>query len=206
MGDLYAILGLGDKTFEAAESEIKSAYRKLALQFHPDKMGDNFQESDKQVWLQIQNAYETLSDVTRRRKYDSALPFDEEVPSDSDDITDENFFEIFNAVFLRNARFAKKKPVPNIGDASTPLEQVFKFYKFWDNFETWREFSQYDEYDTKEASDRYERRYMEKENKKVRDKYVKKERSRIIKLSEVSYKKDPRVKKFKEEEENEKVR
>ena len=60
--------------------------------------------------------------MTRRRKYDSALPFDEEVPSDSDDITDENFFEIFNAVFLRNARFAKKKPVPNIGDASTPLE------------------------------------------------------------------------------------
>ena len=47
---------------------------------------------------------------------------------------------------------------------------------------------------------------MEKENKKVRDKYVKKERSRIIKLSEVSYKKDPRVKKFKEDEENEKVR
>ena len=57
----------------------------------------------------------------------------------------------------------------------------------------------------REASDRYERRYMEKENKKLREKYVKKERARIIKLSELCYKRDPRVKKYKEEEELEKV-
>jgi len=45
---------------------------------------------------------------------------------------------------------------------------------------------------------------MEKENKKVTDKYTKKERARIIKLSELCYKRDPRIKKYKEEEEMEK--
>jgi DnaJ family protein C protein 2 len=74
-----------------------------------------------------------------------------------------------------------------------PLEQVYKFYKYWDNFDSWRDFSQYDEYDPREAADRYERRYMEKENQKSRSKYLKKERARIIKLVELAYKSDPRI-------------
>ena len=56
-----------------------------------------------------------------------------------------------------------------------------------------------------DASDRYEKRYMEKENKKGREQYVKKERARLIKLSDVAYRRDPRVIKFKEQEEAEKV-
>ena len=47
---------------------------------------------------------------------------------------------------------------------------------------------------------------MEKENKKSRDKYHKKERARIIKLVELAYKGDPRIKRQKEEEEAEKLR
>ena len=43
-------------------------------------------------------------------------------------------------------------------------------------------------------ADRYERRWMEKQNKNVRDKHQKKERARIIKLVEMAYKYDPRVK------------
>lgn len=74
-----------------------------------------------------------------------------------------------------------------------PIELVYKFYKYWDNFESWRDFSQYDEYDPREAQDRYERRYMENENKKIRAKYAKKERGRIIKLVETAYKFDPRI-------------
>ena len=58
---------------------------------------------------------------------------------------------MFDPVFVRNARFAKKKPVPNLGDDKTPIEQVYKFYKYWDAFETWRDFSQFDEYDVKDA-------------------------------------------------------
>ena len=54
-------------------------------------------------------------------------------------------------MFNRNAMWAKKKPTPNLGDLNTPIAEVKKFYKYWDNFESWREFSQYDEYDLNDA-------------------------------------------------------
>jgi DnaJ family protein C protein 2 len=130
---------------------------------------------------------------TLKRRYDSTLPFNDTIPTESDKIDDENFYYIFDIVFKRNATFAKKTPAPLIGDESTPMEQVYKFYKYWDNFESWREFSQFDEYDVREAADRYERRYMEKENKNIRDKHLKKEKARLIKLVDLAYKKDPRI-------------
>ncbi len=95
----------------------------MALLYHPDKLGDKITQSDKDVWLKIQNAYETLVDPVQRRKFDSSLPFDDSIPSEEyDTITEDNFFELFEPVFRRNARFAKKKPVPNIGDDETPIE------------------------------------------------------------------------------------
>lgn len=143
----------------------------------------------------------------KRKRYDSTLPFDDNIPSaETNDINDDNFYDLFGAVFMRNARFAKKKPVPNIGDPDTPIDLVYKFYKYWDNFETWREWSQYFEYDPREAADRYERRYMEQENKRIANKYQKKERKRIITLVELAYKCDPRIKIEKEKEEQEKQR
>ena len=81
MEDLYATLGLEDITYEATEGQIGKAYRKAALVFHPDKLGDKLTQQDKEVWLKIQNAYETLSDPAKRKKYDSNLPFDEKIPS-----------------------------------------------------------------------------------------------------------------------------
>jgi len=137
---LYAILELQDKTFEAGDSDIRKAYQKLALKFHPDKLGDKITEQDKKMWLKIQDSYETLSDPIKRKRYDSTLPFNEEIPEPGD-FTEENFFEVFSAVFNRNAMFAKKKPVPNLGNMNTPMSEVQKFYKYWDNFDTWREFS-----------------------------------------------------------------
>lgn len=174
--------------------------------YHPDKRGSELTESDKEIWLKIQNAYETLIDDAKRKKYDSALPFNDNIPEEGDNINDGNFYDLFEPVFKRNARFAKKKPVPNLGDDTTPMEEVYKFYKYWDNFETWREFSQFDEYDPREAADRYEKRYMENENKRIRSKYMKKERARLIKLIDLAYKLDPRIKKVKQEEEAEKQR
>lgn len=65
MNDYYQILGV-DRA--ASEQEIKSAYRKLAMQHHPDKGGDinKFQE--------ISAAYETLSDAQKRAAYDNPAP------------------------------------------------------------------------------------------------------------------------------------
>ena len=53
MGDLYAILGLEDKMMEAKEIDIKTAYKKLALMYHPDKIGEGITDSDKEIWLKV---------------------------------------------------------------------------------------------------------------------------------------------------------
>ena len=66
MEDLYQVLGIS-KT--ASQSEIKSAYRKLAVKYHPDKNpGDKAAE---EKFKQITAAYDVLSDETKRRQYDS---------------------------------------------------------------------------------------------------------------------------------------
>ena len=74
-------------------------------------------------------AYETLIDPEKRKKYDSSLPFDDSIPDESE-ITDSNFFKLFTEVFNRNAQWAKNKPVPQLGDANTPIQKVLKFYKY----------------------------------------------------------------------------
>jgi len=167
---------------------------------------DKYGEKEKAHWLKIQDAYELLTDPAKKRRYDSTLPFDDALPSKTDVTTDASFFEVFTSAFNKNARFAKKKPCPSLGDLTTDMKDVNKFYKYWDNFESWREFNQYDEYDPTEAQDRYERRYMENENKKVRSVHERKERARLIKLSEMAYNCDPRIRLARESEEKEKLR
>lgn len=90
--------------------------------------------------------------------------------------------------------WALKRPTPLIGDGDSPASFVQAFYKYWNDFETWREFAQFDEHHPEEAQDRYERRWMENENKKERKIHEKKERIRLIKLAETCYNNDPRIK------------
>lgn len=151
-----------DVTYDATDKMITKAYRKMALVYHPDKITNKREltERDKELWLKIQEAYETLMDPVKRRKYDSSLPFDEKIPEEGT-WDDETFYDIFTKCFTLNSRWSKKQPTPNFGTIHMPLPNVKKFYKFWDDFNSWREFSQYDEFDTDEAQDRYERRYME---------------------------------------------
>ena len=62
--DYYKILGVS-KT--ASQDEIKRAYRKLAVQFHPDK---NKTKEGEQKFKEVSKAYEALSDPQKRQAYD----------------------------------------------------------------------------------------------------------------------------------------
>src|SRR5260370_19062693 len=66
--DYYARLGVPR---DAAEADIKKAYRKLAMEFHPDR---HAQERDKEKaevrFKEITEAYEVLRDADKRAAYD----------------------------------------------------------------------------------------------------------------------------------------
>lgn len=66
MLDYYKVLGVNKV---ATTTDIKRAYRKLALKWHPDKNPDNPTESNKK-FKEISEAYEILSDEKKRRIYD----------------------------------------------------------------------------------------------------------------------------------------
>jgi DnaJ family protein C protein 2 len=139
-------------------------------------------------------------DLSKRRRYDSTLEFDDSIPTAAEIKSDDDFYKKFGACFINNARFAEVLPAPEIGNKDTPIEEVRKFYSYWDNFKTWREFTQFDEHDPTKAADRYEKRWMEKENKKEREKHAKLERKRLIKLAESAYELDPRIREINRKE------
>jgi len=62
--DYYFILQLKPN---ATRQEIKKSYRKLALQYHPDRNPGNTEAAE--IFRQVQEAYETLSDPQKREQY-----------------------------------------------------------------------------------------------------------------------------------------
>ncbi len=63
--DYYEVLGVNR---DAAEDEIKKAYRKLAMKFHPDRNPDNPKAEEQ--FKEAKQAYEILSDTKKRGAYD----------------------------------------------------------------------------------------------------------------------------------------
>ncbi|KAJ8950726.1 hypothetical protein NQ314_007788 [Rhamnusium bicolor] len=194
-----------DVSRNANVSEIKIAYRKLALKWHPDKNLENSQYSKEQFQI-VQQAYEILSDRHERTWYDShreqiLYGSNSEFQDNSLDVfqyftstcfkgygDDENdFYAIYRNVFESIAKedmtFMDEKEefcaVPSFGNSKSDYEKVSEFYSYWLNYMTKKSYVWLDPHNIRKARDRKYLKSVEKENKKVRQK-AKKERNEEI--------------------------
>mmetsp|Transcript_271 Transcript_271/g.344 ORF Transcript_271/g.344 Transcript_271/m.344 type:complete len:567 (-) Transcript_271:191-1891(-) len=191
----YELLCLDPLGISVDNEKIKRAYHRALLTYHPDKTGRG---DEDEVFLAIQDAYTTLSNETKRRAYDSQNEFDDSIPTGRE-TTD--FYETYGPVLHSNGRFAVKLPVPELGDESTPIEEVWAMYDYWENFESWRNFDlEEKEHDPEQADSREERRWMIKENERGTKGRKKKEYQRISSLVERAKARDPRIARAQAEE------
>jgi len=127
--DLYAILGVEK---DASEEEIKRAYRKLALRYHPDKNpGDKAAE---EKFKEVSLAYEILSDAGKRKDYDhppergapgAGVPFEFDPSGISVEEILARHPDLFGALFGRE--FHARRPAARRGnDVEATLELDFR--------------------------------------------------------------------------------
>ncbi|XP_041816167.1 dnaJ homolog subfamily C member 21 isoform X3 [Chelmon rostratus] len=232
----YEILGVKR---DAGDDDLKKAYRKLALKWHPDKNLDNAEEAAEQFKL-IQAAYDVLSDPQERAWYDNhreallkgGLSGDYE--DDSIDLLqyftvtcysgygddEKGFYTVYMNLFesivkeeMEQSRVddeEEEEEFPPFGDSQSDYDTVVHvFYGYWQSFCTRKNFAWKEEYDTRQASNRWEKRAMEKENKKTREK-ARKERNELVRqLVAFVRKRDRRVqahRKLVEEQNAEKIK
>lgn len=121
--ELYEILGIGK---DASETDIKKAYRKLAIKHHPDKGGD------EETFKKISHAYGILSDPEKRKQYDMFGTYDESMPQNMPNFNDifENIFQgggmgqMFGGMF-GNPMEKKNKGKDKTITLSVSFEEVF---------------------------------------------------------------------------------
>jgi hypothetical protein len=66
----YDLLGVSS---EGSAEEVRAAYRRMALTYHPDVAPPGAAAENTRRFIEVQEAYETLSDPSRRASYDRAL-------------------------------------------------------------------------------------------------------------------------------------
>lgn len=219
----YEVLGVSR---DATDSELRKAYRMLALKWHPDK-NTNRPEEAKDVFQEIQQAYDVLSDRQERAWYDKHR---EQIINGGDDYVDDSlnlmhyfqpsayrgfgddekgFYTVYSFVFKtiveEDSKFVDNQSllddVPKFGTSSSPFENVKLFYDYWQSYCTYKTFVWCEKYDTRQALNRRMARAMEKENKKVRDGARKERNEEIRELVHHVRKRDKRVKAHREKRE-----
>ncbi|XP_029371988.1 dnaJ homolog subfamily C member 21 isoform X2 [Echeneis naucrates] len=232
----YEVLGVKR---DAGDDELKKVYRKLALKWHPDKNLDNAEEAAEQFKLiqaaydvlsdpQERAWYDNHRDALLK----GGLSGDYE--DDSIDLLqyftvtcysgygdDEKGFytvykNLFESIVKEEMEHGKvedeedEEEFPPFGDSQSDYDTVVHvFYGYWQSFCTRKNFAWKEEYDTRQASNRWEKRAMEKENKKTREK-ARKERNELVRqLVAFVRKRDRRVqahRKLVEEQNAEKIK
>lgn len=212
----YEVLGVER---DADESTIKKAYRKVALQLHPDKNPDRIEECT-QLFHEVQAAYDVLSDKQERAFYDKHREailkgaddyvddaidlmqyFNASVYKGFDDSAD-SFYTIYRGVFRKIAE--EDEPylegdddnyfVPEFGESTSDYDETVKpFYSYWLGYCTKKSYTWKEKYDIRQAPNRPTQRLMEKENKKLRDSARRSRNEEVRALVAFVRKRDKRV-------------
>lgn len=220
----YEVMGVAR---EASTEEIKKAYKKLALQWHPDRNYGQ-EELAAKTFKEISASYSVLSDPQERQWYDDhreailrGKDFRGEGDDEEDDVmpnlfnyftttcfsdfNDEEggFYDVYSDVFeeildAEEERGTGRPELPEFGDSESSESEVYDFYTFWENFVTTATFAWHDKYNTLEAPNRQVKRAMEKENAKFRDAARKEYMSNVKQLVAFVKKRDPRYAAFEE--------
>ncbi|XP_037947449.1 dnaJ homolog subfamily C member 21-like [Teleopsis dalmanni] len=209
---------------DAIDSDIKTAYRKLALRWHPDKNLQNLEEAKERFQL-IQQAYDVLSDSHERAWYDNHR---EQILRGKNSEYEENcldvfqyftvscykgygddskgFYAVYREVFAKivaeDAEFMddeeKVAEIPSFGDSQSNYEEVVgPFYAFWQAYCTKKTYTWLCPYDIKEIKDRRILREIEKELKKLAQKAKKERNEEVRNLVSFIRKRDKRVQAYK---------
>jgi DnaJ-class molecular chaperone len=134
--DLYSRLGI-ERT--ATSDEVKKAFRRMAMQYHPDRNLQNPEQAHKD-FIAVSEAYEVLSDPTKRARYDRSQTVDSyrtrhqprsdtwTPPTPKHSRDEEEIFNFYNNFYKENFYKENFKNVIN-----KDLEKIIikeNFYKF----------------------------------------------------------------------------
>ncbi|KAL0218833.1 hypothetical protein P9112_004486 [Eukaryota sp. TZLM1-RC] len=212
--DYYERLGVSTT---ATDDEIKRAYRKLSLKYHPDR---SFQtglsnEESTLMFRELNAAYSVLSDPNERAFYDNNkdslllgldagtstnVPiFQYMSPSCFSGFGDDpgSFYSVYSKVFHeldREESFCPNySPLPSFGNSRTSHDDVAKFYLHWESFVSKKSFSHEAEYNLHHAPNREIRRLMDKENKHTQSAARKAFNDKVRLLVVAVKRRDPRI-------------
>eukprot|EP00668_Euglena_longa_P002072 GGOE01002407.1.p1 GENE.GGOE01002407.1~~GGOE01002407.1.p1 ORF type:complete len:651 (-),score=199.15 GGOE01002407.1:17-1969(-) len=215
--DYYEVLEIDQR---ASEDDIRKAYKKMSLRWHPDKNINNKEEADMR-FKELQHAYSVLSDPMERQWYDdhkdAILRGVDPTAEDSEEEDIVNIWPYFNTSCFEGFRNGDPKSFwavyqeafdlvtehegggtkpPRFGDSTTPWAEVSTFYSYWTGFSTRRRFGHKDKYNPNLAECRGDRRAITQENKRLRDKAKREYTALVRNLAVFVKKRDKRVLEF----------